>query len=414
MLSRNGNILFRKLHSMRETPQKATQLKKTTQHTTARGYTFLSNPPMYPCRVTMSLTGGQYAWFSTFEGRRPSDNVEKSNKNTLQNTGVLVEGHQRLNVEKHSPDWPLYWLVGLTDGDGSFSLDRHKKPNGLIVWNLVFKISLNQYNTRAIMKAKDILGAGIITRTPDNMISLRIRDRKVLNQRVFPLFDRIPLLSNKHYDYVRLRLAARIIDNSSLSSQERGKHLEFLFSLKSSRDSVGPIWHQKLSSHLHSYMETGTVEFQKPQIETILAFPWVSGFIEAEGSFYITRKDLVHKSSAVGRYCHGFGLTQTGNEFLMEALRAYFKIKAKIQHRKPLSFKNRKEGLKSYYKLDTTNWRSLQNIRDFFSKNLLGIKSLEFRIWERSMKHRHDHEKLAKIQALMRKIRGKKVNKVNV
>jgi hypothetical protein len=40
-----------------------------------------------------------------------------------------------------------------------------------------------------------------------------------------------------------------------------------------------------------------------------------------------------------------------------------------------------------------------------FTCNLLGIKSLEFRIWERSFKYHRNYKKLQQIQTLLRKIR---------
>ena len=78
MLSQNGNILSRKLHSMRETPPLF--LKKTTRHTLDHYFLIkrqdraLSRPQLYPCHVTMSLTWGQYARFFTlfqFSQKRP-------------------------------------------------------------------------------------------------------------------------------------------------------------------------------------------------------------------------------------------------------------------------------------------------------------------------------------------------------
>jgi hypothetical protein len=303
-------------------------------------------------------------------------------------------------VEKHSREWYEQWVVGLTEGDGCWSVDRHLKPHGHIVWNIVFKISLNHSNTRAIMKAKEILGAGTLTRTPDGMVTLRIRDRRILQQRVFPLFDRLPHLSNKHYDYLRVRLIARLLDDSSLSREQRHQKISYVYSLKVSRDSLAPIWHQKLD--VHSFLESGDLNVTHSQVAPLFSSGWISGFLEAEGSFYILSKD-----SKTHRYCHAFGFTQTGNGLLMAALRAYFRIGARVQHRKPESFRNRHKGSESFYKLETTNWRTLQFIRTLLQKTLLGMKSFEFLLWERSMKYRHDFEKLEKSQRILVDFRQK-------
>lgn len=333
--------------------------------------------------VTMSLTWGQYAWFSTW---------------TKQDH---MENHQRLHVEKHSPDWKLLWLVGFTDGDGTFSVDRQRKKNGTISWNLVFKISMKHFNKRALIRAKSIVGAGKVEpSTPDGMVTFCIPDRAVLKKHVFPIFDRFPLLSNKHYDYVRLRQIASLLDDDSLSRKHRDEKIEFLYSLHSSRDAVAPIWHQKFPFHDFHPENRKSLDFTKPQVQTVMSVPWVSGFLEAKGCFYIVRKEV-----STGRYCHAFGVIQKGNHLVMEALRCYLKIGAQVQFYTPKSVPTETQNRPSFYKIETTNWRTLQHIRDIFVDSFLGMKSLEFRIWERSLKFVPQYDKLRKIQLLLRRIR---------
>lgn len=395
MLSLNGNILARKLHSMRETPQHS---KMTTRHILEQRNGII--PHLYSCHVKMSLTRGQCAWFSTLEERRLSGDVKN-----LQ----TVESHQRLNVEKHSQDWLQQWLVGLTDGDGTFNVDRHVKPNRNVVWNLVYKISLSQRNARAIYKAKNILGAGNLTLTSDKMLTLRIRDRELLKKHVFPIFDRIPLLTNKHYDYIRIRKISTLLDDKLGDRFLRDKRIEALLVDKTSRESIAPIWNNIVSNqNLELLLKTNEIKLTKPQVDHVMTLPWLSGFIEAEGSFYITRKDKEKL-----RYCHAFGLTQTGkgNAIVINAIRSSLKIVAKVKFREPESYKKLKVDSQHFYSIETTNRRNLEYIRELFLKNLLGIKSLDFRIWERSLKWRDNSEKLQKIQTQLRRIRNRGLNK---
>lgn len=381
MLSRNGNILFRKLHSMRETPQKV-RLPHFTEKTTRS-----LSPSVFfggHDHVKMSWTRGQYAWFSSSENHKNAD---------------LTENHQRLNVEKHSQNWQQRWVVGLVDGDGTFTVDRQRKPNGTVVWNLVFKISLTQSNARSIYKVKRILGAGHVQLTPDSMMTLRIRDRAILKKHVFPVFDRIPLLSKTHYDYVKLRQIDQLLDATTLEKHIRDQHIEDLVNQKTSRNAIAPIWHHILSTQdLESFLETGHIILTKPQVDKIITLPWLSGFLEAKGSFYIVRKDT-------HRYCHAFGLSQQGNSLVMHGIRCFLKIVASVKLRTPKSFQKFSSQSQSFYSLETTNWRNVQFIKDLFSQKLLGIKSRDFRIWERSMKYRSQPDKLRAIQEKMRKVR---------
>lgn len=87
---------------------------------------------------------------------------------------------------------------------------------------------MKHFNKRALIKAKSIVGAGKVEpSTPDGMVTFRIRDRDVLKKHVFPIFDRFPLLSTKHYDYVRLRQIASLLDDVSLSRKHRDEKSTF-------------------------------------------------------------------------------------------------------------------------------------------------------------------------------------------
>ena len=66
--------------------------------------------------------------------------------------------------------------------------------------------------------------------------------------------------------------------------------------------------------------------------------PWLVGFIEAEGSFYLVSKDSA-------RIVHGFALTQKADSVVLDAIKFTLHI--------PTSVKLKSKH--SYYILDTTN-----------------------------------------------------------
>src|SRR5690606_27535018 len=126
----------------------------------------------------MFSTWGQSAW--------------EDNK-TLKEISFLniVSSHQRLNVEQPKNDWFEQWLVGFTDGDGSFSVLRQGDK-----WNLTFKISQNTYNLRALHYIKEVLVAGsMFVESNVDLSHIRIRVRKVVNSIIFTIFDKYPLLT---------------------------------------------------------------------------------------------------------------------------------------------------------------------------------------------------------------------------
>lgn len=113
------------------------------------------------------------------------------------------------------------------------------------------------------------------------------------------------------------------------------------------------------------------------------------GFIEAEGSFYLTKKDS-------NRIVHGFGLTQKLDEIVLQAIGFTLHIS------NPVTYKE----IYNHHILDTTNSRAIENIMIYFKDTMKGVKSLEYRIWARSYSNnKGDYDKLQKVRNMVRKLR---------
>lgn len=70
--------------------------------------------------------------------------------------------------------------------------------------------------------------------------------------------------------------------------------------------------------------------------------PLLVGFIEAEGSFYLTNKDSK-------RIIHGFGLTQKLDEIVLQAIGLILHISNAVRYKE----------IYNHYILDTTNSRAI-------------------------------------------------------
>ncbi len=117
--------------------------------------------------------------------------------------------------------------------------------------------------------------------------------------------------------------------------------------------------------------------------------PWLIGFIEAEGSFYLTKKDSK-------RIVHGFALTQKLDEIVLQSIGVMLHIS------NPVTYKE----IYNHYTLDTTNSRAIENIIIYFKDTIKGVKSLEYKIWARSYSNnKGDYDKLHKIRDMVRKLR---------
>lgn len=289
----------------------------------------------------------------------------------------LFTSHQRLN-EEHLKDKNSnvisfeQWLVGFTDGDGNFHITHQGDK-----WGLSYKLSQSRYNLRVLYYIKKQLGVGSITK--DGIKGQYfIRDRKTIETVIIPIFDKYPLLTTKYFDYVKFKKALVILNNANLSKKDKNIELLAIKSTEANSDYLSPAWNNTILP----FTDVNCVN-------NVMTKSWLVGFIEAEGSFYLTNKDL-------NRIVHGFGLSQKLDKIVLDGIALMLHIS------NPVIFKE----LHNYYILDTTNSRAVENIILFFRDTMKGVKSLEYRIWARSYyKNKGDYNKLFNIRNLVRKLR---------
>lgn len=274
---------------------------------------------------------------------------------------------QILNVEQPSRDskyklpnkFFANWLAGFTDGDGCFYFNKREGFHG----SCSFVISQATFNLKSLYHIKKQLGYGKIY-IGKNMSEFRIGDRKTLVNLIVPLFIQYPLYSTKQFDFLRWVKALEILEGA-LPYAEKDKILKELRLEKpiTSPPYVSPSW-----------------EKEKPTDE------WIAGFVEAEGSFYLTKRG--------NNIVNGFSVGQKLDRVILEFLQERFHIAAKVYTSK-----------KGVSLLQTMDSRSLSMIRDFFWGKLKGNKKLEFAIWRRSFKLKGNRDKLLRAQDQMRNLR---------
>jgi hypothetical protein len=294
----------------------------------------------------------------------PYSSYAKNNKSSLRvNKTTLLE-----NKELFSQ-----WLVGITDGAGTFSIARQ---NG--TWSLIFKLGQSTYNLRLLHYVKNQLGVGsIYVEKNGNMAHFRIRDRKVLESVIFPIFDKYPLLTSKQFNYLKFKEAFAILYDPTLSNSEKDTLVSNIVNRELPADYISPIW-SIINNKVSDYASASLV----------MSKAWLVGFTEAEGSFYLVSKGPT-------RLVHAFELTQKLDVIVLNSIQRLLGISTQVQFKKA-----------GNYSLATTNSRAIENLIAFYHNTLKGLKSVEYRIWARSYnKHKGDFKSLDKIRNQMRTLR---------
>lgn len=245
------------------------------------------------------------------------------------------------------------WFVGFTDGDGTFNVYTSVKSNKI---NLTFKISQKAVNKQVLHYMKKELGVGKVSKVYNGMVSYSIRDRKSIMKVIIPLFDSNSLHTLKYNDYIKFKKALEIWVDDSKS--------------------------QDVKIKLINGIERGELIRESKVSED-----WIVGFIEAEGSFYLSKK-------GEGIIAHGFGITQKYDKHLLEQIKVFFTIKSKVRWNKG-----------GHWALDAGDQNSLKRIKNFFFRRFKGRISLIYRIWGRSFRDKGKYSKLLVIKNHIKKLR---------
>lgn len=174
-----------------------------------------------------------------------------------------------------------------------------------------------------------------------------IRDRKIIETILIPIFDKYPLLTTKNFDYVKLKKALAILNNISMTREEQNSKLLAIKETKPNKDYLSPAWN-------NANLPLTDVD----SINHVMTKSWLVGFIEAEGSFYLTSKTPT-------RIVHGFGLTQKLDKIVLEGIGILLHIKNPVQYKE----------LYNHYILDTTNSRAIENIIAYFKNTMKGPRT---------------------------------------
>ena len=322
--------------------------------------------------VRKSIFRGQHAWnkyFLLIKFNNISISSETTRKRLLSNR--VVKNGTNINFYQ--------WLVGVTDGDGTFYFGQNAKG----YWSLTFKVAQSSYNLRLLYFIKSNLGVGKVYVSKDNMAEYSLRDVKKIISIIIPIFDKYPLLTSKYFNYNLFRQAAFILNDISISSAEKNKLLADLKTKVRPDSYVSPAWNI-INNKVNSLDDANTV----------ICKSWLIGFTEAEGSFYIVKKDSK-------RFAHGFEITQKLDRIVLEGIGKILCITVSQK--------------KTYYSVSTTNSRNITRIISYFFQTMKGMKALEYRIWARSFnKLKSGLERfnyLNKVQTQMRNIRSIRLNK---
>lgn len=215
-----------------------------------------------------------------------------------------------------------FYVTGFVDGEGSFSILVLKRETYKTGWNIipVFTINLNSRDTALLEKIQSFFGGiGKITiREKDNSAYFTVKSVKDIINVIIPHFEKYALLTEKQADFELFKQIVIIMHNKQ---HLNSKGLNKIISLKSSLNKgLTPL----LTTNFPNICP---VERPARKINNLFKNVnpyWVTGFVEAEGCFFITTlKSNAYKTGYQIRL--DFSIVQhSRDKILMEGFVNYF------------------------------------------------------------------------------------------
>lgn len=265
------------------------------------------------------------------------------------------------------------WLVGVTDGDGTFHFRKTQKG----YWSFSFQIGQNVYNLRMLNYIKSKIGIGSIS-VSKNIAVYRVRNAQDIVNYILPIFENNMLLTSKYYYYSIFKKAIYIMIDKNISNSDKDiiiSNLKEKYNSGIPSDYISPCWKK---------IKYDVSDINK--VNLIMSKNWLIGFTEAEGSFYIVKKGH-------NRYAHGFEITQKLDIIVLQAISTilYGKVVTKSTYNTMIVIGN----------------KNIPSVINYYNSTMKGMKSVEYRIWARSFnKMNKDSYYLASVQEKIRKIKN--------
>jgi LAGLIDADG endonuclease len=223
---------------------------------------------------------------------------------------------------------------------------------------------------------KKQLGFGSIFLDNKGKCEFRIRDRKIIQKVLIPIFDRYPLLTYKYFFYLQFKEVCYILENKNLTIEQKNETIKNILN--------SPLPPYYISPTIFYLSEKSNFE----EISSVISKQWLIGFVEAVTIFSIVNE--------TGSFSLKFTIVQKQDKLLLQLIK-------RILHAKNIIY----ESNNNCYVLTTKNSRAIFNIINLFTKKFKGMKSLNFKLWSRANLYKKNTNKIVKISRILTNLNNK-------
>ncbi len=110
-----------------------------------------------------------------------------------------------------------HWVAGFVDGEGSFNVPIRREHDRALPWRVGLSFNVSQVGPEAPTLLRSVFGVGTVRGRGDGVFYFEVTRPVLLDQRVFPFFQRFQLRSTKARDLEILREITQLV--------QKGRHL---------------------------------------------------------------------------------------------------------------------------------------------------------------------------------------------
>ena len=190
----------------------------------------------------------------------------------------------------------LQWFVGFSDGESNFTIVLQKDKNGSISgasFRFIIELHIDDLNTLKYIRSKLKIGNEIAVY--GNSCKFTVIHRKDINK-LISIFGKYKLNTTKYLDYLDFKKAFNLYQGRDKTIKDNQTLIDQILELKKA-------------------MNKSRMNFSLPvDHKIVISRPWLLGFIEGEGSFYLTRAEFEP----------GFSITQSETQLpVMEKIKEF-------------------------------------------------------------------------------------------
>ncbi len=111
------------------------------------------------------------------------------------------------------------WVVGFVDGEGCFFVGINPHPEMSTGYQVLpeFMVVRHERDVQILYALKQFFGCGVVRRNHGDRMAYRVRKIEHLRERIIPFFEKHPLKTKKHLDFLKFRRVVLLM--------ERNEHL---------------------------------------------------------------------------------------------------------------------------------------------------------------------------------------------